>query len=114
MKLLHRILAAGNTTIESIFRILLIQGAGRKEGVNVMEEKRYRWLWWVAIVIVLAGLIWYAIIRTQTEEYVDGTLVWNPTDAFCMSNRSYCHLSTIPLPSSYGEGGLQSCQKLSI
>lgn len=79
-----------------------------------MEEKRYRWLWWVIIALVVAGMIWYAIVRSQAKEYIDGTLVWNPTDVFCMSNRNYCHLTTISLPSIDGEEGTHSCRRLYI
>lgn len=76
-----------------------------------MEGKRYRWLWWILAVAVLAGVIWYAIVQNQTEDYMDGTLVWNPTDTFFVSNRNYCHLTTIHQPSSYLEGGTRLCQK---
>lgn len=76
-----------------------------------MEGKRYRWLWWIVAVVILAGILWYAVVRNQSEEQIDGTLVWNPSNSFCMNNRNYCHLTTITKPSSYVEGGLYSCQK---
>lgn len=69
-----------------------------------MEGKRYRWLWWVLVTAVLAGIIWYAVIQNQSEEHMDGTLVWNPTDTFLTGNRNYCHLTTIARPPFYSEG----------
>lgn len=77
-----------------------------------MEGKRYRFIWWILAIIVLAVIIWFAVAQNQSEEYTDGTLVWNPISTFGMNNRNYCPLTTIAQPiSDYAEGGLKSCQK---
>lgn len=79
-----------------------------------MERNRYRWIWWIVAVLILAGLIWYAVAQDQNEDYTDGTLVWNPGDDFYLSNRNYCHLTSIVQPSISCEGSIPVCQKPSI
>ncbi len=77
----------------------------------MMEGKRYRFIWWLIAAIVVAVLIWYAIVQNQAKDYTDGTLVWSPADTFCMNNRRYCTVSTVMQPSSYEAGGMEICRK---
>ncbi len=77
-----------------------------------MEGKRYRFIWWILALIIVAVIIWYAATRNRTEEYSDGTLVWNPVQAFCMNNRNYCTISMAARPYvDYGGKEEAACQK---
>ncbi len=40
-----------------------------------MERKSYRFIWWLLVLVILAGIIWYVVIHNREKEYVDGTLV---------------------------------------
>lgn len=80
-----------------------------------MEGKRYRFIWWILAVVIIAAIIWYIAARDRTEEYTDGTLVWNPPHTFCMNNRNYCTLSlTARSYTDYDEKEEAECQRLFI
>lgn len=42
---------------------------------GIMQKKRYQWIWWLLLILVLAGIIWIFSVRQTKPDYVDGTLV---------------------------------------
>ena len=47
-----------------------------------MAKKSYRFLWWLLIILVLGGVIWYAVWSGQEQEYKNGTLVMEYFDGW--------------------------------
>lgn len=77
-----------------------------------MEGKRHRFIWWILAVIILAVIIWYATAGNPSEEYKDGTFVWNPSHVFCINNRNYCSLNmSARSGTGYDERGGAICQR---
>ena len=40
-----------------------------------MQKKRYQWIWWLLVLMVLAGSLWLFSVRQTGPDYADGTLV---------------------------------------
>lgn len=42
---------------------------------EIMQKKRYQWIWWLLALMVLAGILWLFSVRQTGPDYADGTLV---------------------------------------
>lgn len=52
-----------------------------------MVGKRYSWIWWLLGILVVIGIIWYAVRQGQQEDYTDGTFVWNSEAELCRQDK---------------------------
>lgn len=43
-----------------------------------MAKKSYHLLWWLLVLVVMAGVIWYLASNSKKTEYAGGILVQTP------------------------------------
>lgn len=55
-----------------------------------MNKNKYRWLWWLMVICVAAGIIGYALVCRQEQQYPEGTFVWEEGAVYVGNHLSEC------------------------
>lgn len=47
-----------------------------------MHKNGYQWIWWLLVILILAGVVWYCVIRKEKTDYIGGTLVMHTEEMY--------------------------------